>query len=253
MKTIYLIVLLLLATLLIWYILNYDCSRCVRKEGFDANEAIADVASLYNTANMKITNLTTTGTLNAQDITTPKINATNVTSQDVQANTATIQNLVAPSLNSPLAVTGSLTSTELVAGGIKLSDGLSGYGGTKEHSEISNQASGNGDRGLMLMGNTASPDNRRKVVVYDDLKVIGNTNIVGKTKFRIMDGVKATTQFDIYSDGIDSTDITDCINKCSVHKDAICCDFDRSTNKCYCKKAMILDSSDNNHTTAFMI
>lgn len=202
-----------------------------------SNEALANIASVYNGETLTANNITSSGNVNANNLTATNLTATNLTA----TNSTTSGNTNANIINA-----NNVNTKNFIGADIKLSKGWTGYtdSGT-DKSEISNDTGSY--KTLMVVGNKSNdPNGPRRVGIWDEL------DVNGKTKFRVMDNVQAADGWDIGS----STTVADfntCANTC-YGKNVLCATFRKHDKQCWCKKIIGIQNENNNDwTTAFFV
>ena len=251
-----------------------------------SNEAISNIASVYNNDKMNVTNLNVTDT-----ITTKNLNATNTDFKlgagDTGRGNCGACRAIVKDTNNVLAVNynndynnGTRIDGKLVVGNIMLSKGWSGYPDNKtDGSEISNDVGTYKE--LMLVGNKSSGGNRR-VGVWDNLSVHGDQQIAGILTVggaQTVGGrlnVQSIKLGDALGDRIirKRTDVNlcpnedianysnlknldECIDKCiSGHAEAMSCTYGKNgSNKgiCFCKRGVNNAKYDTQYDSAIII
>lgn len=228
-------------------ILRADCPNNVQSEENYANanlsnEALGDIASIYNNGTLTATNITSTGTL---------------TSNNLTATNATMTNA---------------TATSLVGGGIKLSNKWSSYpDNAADRAEISNDTSSY--KTLMIVGNKSNDSKGpRRVGIWDDLTMNGNmtttgnmtvngdTNVKGnlsmagngRIRLRQYDNVQAINGWDLAD--FTATSVDDCNNKCFTnYPKAITALWRKNDKHCWCKDNFGFERRENNFTTTISL
>jgi hypothetical protein len=204
-----------------------------------SNEALGNIASIYNNNNLTATNITSTDTLTSNKSTAATNTTTNLTATNLTATNATLNNAKA---------------TSFIGGDIKLSKGWTGYpDNATDKSEISNDT--NGYKTLMIVGNKSNDAaGPRRVGVWDDLTAYGTFNVNNRAKFRVMDNMQAADGWDNYDSGDNkSPSFQDCVNTCAG-RNSLCAMFSKSRKHCWCKNLIGLKSNNSpDFTTVFMI
>lgn len=182
----------------------------------ETNEALQNIASIYNNQNL------TVNSANINDLTSGKSNSAKILFSDKwqgYPDNATDQAEICNDTTQYKSL--------MIAGN-------KAYGGVKEARNIS------------LWDNVSVGNN---LAVWHDLSVTNNSTFGGKTKFRKMDGIRAS--------GIDlaiprAISYEDCANKCADVKGALCAEY-VNTGLCTCKNAIAVQGVDDAYTTGFMI
>lgn len=245
-----------------------------------SNEAISNIASVYNKNNMNVTNINVTDSANIKNLTASgtdfKLGVGDTSRGNCGACRATVKDnnntLVINYANDYAA--GTRIDGNLYAGNILFSKGWTGYPDNKtDGSEISNDIGSYKE--LMLVGNKSSGGNRR-VGVWDNLSVHGNQQISGDLSVTGNLTVKSIKLGDSLGDRIirkrtdvdmcPSEDINhyggianldDCINKCiSSHAEAMSCSYAKSGDAkgtCWCKRGVNNAKYDTKFDSAIII
>lgn len=226
-------------------------------EKFTNDEAVKNVASLYNQAKLSVTDFTSTG---------------NATLNNTTSNNATITNLTSTNAT----INGTLTANAIVAKGN--SAGNTAFPGT----DGSNYISGNANvlrggptiiQGDLTSSNTTTANilnvngtttlkgatTAQNLTTQGDLTVNGTTttkgNVVhsGRNKFRIFRNAEPGAGWDLAN--YPSSNIEDCITKCNTNQpNALSAVFYKNNSQCYCKGLISIGNPKNTNTdTAFFI
>jgi len=195
-------------------------------ENFTNDEAIQNVASLYNSSMATVTNLKATGNvtvdggLTAGNYVYTKGNATGGTHfpwTDGNNYITSNNNILR---GGPTTVQGDLN----VSGGISAGNYL--------HTDSVN-VTGNTNIGSLTTHGTATMNADINSNATTNLK--GNVNIGGKTKFRTMNGIRIEDGWSSYSQG-GVPNINECANICMTKNDALGALYLRSNGTCWCKQ-----------------
>jgi hypothetical protein len=181
-------------------------------EYFTNDEAIQNIASLYNASNFEITNAKITGALTANtanviNLATPTANITTLTAPTTNVTNFTTSNAIINSLTAPTANITNMNNT---------------------NANINNLTSPNAN--ITTLTNTTGN--------------INNLNVGGFAKFRIRSGVQPADGWDVGSN-MSATDINNCANQCFAFPSALIAGFSKNDRRCYCKTNISLYNYQN--------
>lgn len=245
-----------------------------------SNEAIANIASVYNNDKMKVTNLNAIDTITTKNINISGTDFKLGTGDTERGNCGSCRATVKDA-NNTLALNyandyknGTRIDGNLNVGNIMFTKGWLGYPDTKtDGSEISNDVGT--FKELMIVGNKSAGGNRKvgiwdNLAVHGDQQITGGLNVGGRLNvqsIKLGDSlgdrlIRKRTDVDMcpnediqqYPNGTDKTlinNLDECINKCiSNHAEAMSCTYIKSgSNKgaCYCKRG--INNAKYNTTT----
>jgi hypothetical protein len=206
---------------------NNDLTEDYTSESI-SNEALGDVASVYNNNNFVATNVQSTGNMVANNFT---------------ATNGTVTNMNAPNF---------------IGADIKLSKGWSGYpDNANDHAEISNDTGS--FKKLMIVGNKSDGTGPRNIGMWDNVAVygtfttLGNVNTYGKLIGRQVNGVMAPDGYDIGGKQC-GANAADCANYCAnTYNNSLCAMYRNSTKECWCKNILSLGVTNSDYSTTLMI
>jgi hypothetical protein len=223
--TIVTIIIIIITILVIKYIANYN------QEDFTNDEAIQNVASLYNQAKLSVTDFTSTGvstlnTVKANNLTVPIVNSTTLTNTGV----ATLGTVNANAITAP-----TLNATTL---------------------NVANGASINGQTNLISLNVGYNVAAGTDISAGGNLSVakdssLNNVNVKGRMIFPTKDNVAGSGSYlQVYAA---ANDANDCLNKCLANPASTCASFRKSDKMCHCWGVPGYSGSDNNWTTTLFI
>jgi hypothetical protein len=196
---IYIIIIIMI--LLMFLYVNNDV------EAFTNDEAVQNLASLYNASNFVVTNANITSALTANTANIARLTAPVATINNLTAPVATITNLTAPTATITNLTAPTATITNLTA----------------PTANINN-----------LTAPTANINNL----------TTPNLNVSGTAKFKVRSGVQPINDWDV-GGTLSAVNVNDCANKCNAFPSALLAGFTKHDNKCYCKTKLALYNYPN--------
>ena len=198
-------------------------------EGFSSDEAVQNVASLYNTGMATVTNLRATKDINVDGI------------------------LTSNHIRNPgrMHLSGDELLYLLNKNGVIIGKEWGGNGNLSVQGDCSVAGTATVNQ-LMANKITAHSDILTNRIQSNVDISTGNLNVSGRAKFRTMAGVRAADGWDISQPR--ASDINSCINACLPIPTALTAMWQRNNNTCYCKSnTQLYPNKDNNYDTAIII
>lgn len=210
------IIVLLIVSMILLFLTTHQINET---ENFSSDEAIQNVASLYNQGDMTVTNFKSTGTGAFNNLTA--------------SGTGTFGNLTA---------SGTGTFNNLTATGATNISNLNATSGTATLSGLT--VNGNGTVGNLAVTGSAT--------------VNGNLNIGGRTIFRTIANAVPQNGWDIVQYSPSNGNVHDqpsCVNACLNNSTALQASWNHCDSTCYCKATPSLNGNgiDSCWTTTIMI
>jgi len=204
-----------------------------------SNEALANIASIYNGETLTANNIVSSGNINVNNLTA--------------VNSTTTGNMNANTLNAT-----SLNATNFIGADIKLSKGWTSYtdgDNVTDRSEISNDTGTY--KALMVVGNRSDGSGKRKVGVWDGLTVHGDVTTAdgGRIVSRVLDGLYGPGGNDLNGGGGTQNigSVGDCVNYCKQNYPFALTAQYRDDNLCWCKPSNTIVGQDNRYHTVLMV
>lgn len=193
-------------------------------ENFSSDEAIQNIASLYNQSKLIVTDFNSTGKASIANLTIPgTMTSTNGT--------------VSGTLNTNILSANTLTTKGITIGQTQLpgSDGKNYI---------------TGPTNVLRGGPTIVQGNLQ---VDNTLTTTGNAKFANRVQFRVMDNAKPAGGWDINNFLVSNA--ADCATQCyNKYPNALSAGFSKNDKRCYCKQLMGLENvNDTNWATTFII
>jgi len=211
-------------------------NNCI--EGFSSDEAVQNVASLYNSGMATVTNLrATTGITADASITSPSFTSPGRL------------HLSGPELLYLLNKNGVIVGKEWGGNGnLNVQGDTTVNGGVTVGNYLYTKGNSTGGTHFPWTDGNNYITSNNNILRGGPTTIQGDLNISGRARFRTMNGVRVEDGWDMAN--FASADINSCANECSKRNTALSALFQRNNKHCWCKSTTRLyPNPDNNYDT----